>query len=189
MVISLNQTGSIFTIEEAVLSVKNPGWLFYLNYGNAMILTLLITAFFAGLYHLVNTTEPELAVSGMVFIPVYCVLNFFIYASQITVIPNLMAASALEAGHFPINIIIGQMVQAWPGSSIAIFNNLAYAILAIPSLTFGFALIQRLGSAVPGGWFLIFNGIASIIGGLGIVLRRHPAPYWGEFSFSLRLLF
>ena len=59
MVLSIARIGSIDTLEQAIYSVANPDWLFYLTYINAVIITILITILFVGLYLYCKPSEPE----------------------------------------------------------------------------------------------------------------------------------
>jgi hypothetical protein len=66
--------------------------------------------------------------------------------------------------------MLRQMLQQWPGSAVSVLNNLAYAILGIPSIIFGMALSRRDRSSRLPGILLALNGVACIIGVAGVVL-------------------
>ncbi|MFZ5946073.1 MAG: TetR/AcrR family transcriptional regulator [Bacillota bacterium] len=64
-------------------------------------------------------------------------------------------------------VILGQFIQGWSGSAVSVFNQLAYAILGIPSIIFGVLLIKNKKLSTLGGWLLTLNGISCIIGLIG----------------------
>ena len=66
--------------------------------------------------------------------------------------------------------MLRQMIQQWPGSAVNVLNNLAYAILGIPSIIFGMVLSRRGRSTRLPGILLALNGVACIIGMVGVVL-------------------
>ena len=129
MVLSIARIGSIDTLEQAIYSVANPDWLFYLTYISAVIFTILATILFVGLYLYCKPSEPEWSMIGLIFVPVYCVFNLFSYFSQITIVPKLLAYQTMADYDNASKILLGQMVQGWQGSAVSVINNFAYAIL------------------------------------------------------------
>lgn len=168
MVLSTSKIGPIDTLEQAVNSVANPGLEFYLTYINAVIFTILVTALFACLYLYCKPEEPEWALIGLIFVPVYSTFNLFSYFSQISIIPKLISHQSIESYKFISNILVGQMVQGWSGSSVAVINSFAYALLGIPSIIFGVVLLRKGYFAKASGVLLILNAVACIIGVIGI---------------------
>ncbi len=169
MVLSIARIGSIDTLEQAIYSVANPDWLFYLTYINAVIITILITILFVGLYLYCKPSEPEWSMIGLIFVPVYCVFNLFSYFSQITIVPKLLAYQTMADYDNASKILLGQMVQGWQGSAVSVINNFAYAILGVSSIAFGVVLLKKRKFAKVSGIFLILNAVACIIGIIGIV--------------------
>jgi len=169
MVLSIARIGSIDTQEQAINSVTNPDWLFYLTYVNAVIITILATILFVGLYLYCKPSEPEWSMIGLIFVPVYCMLNLFSYFSQITIVPKLLSYQNVADNDVVFNIFLGQMVQGWQGSAVSVINNFAYAILGVSSIAFGVVLLKKRKFAKVSGIFLILNAIACIIGIIGIV--------------------
>lgn len=169
MVLSMTRIGPIDTLEQSINSVSNPDWLFYLTYLNGVITTILVTILFVCLYLYCKTSEPELSLIGLVFVPVYCVLNSFCYLSQITIVPQLYHYYTVDAYHDEAEILLSQMIQGWQGSAAWIFNNFAYAILGISSIALGLALLKQSKFAKVSGAFLILNATACIVGFAGIV--------------------
>jgi hypothetical protein len=166
---SVASAGPLETLEQALASVARPDALFYLTYANATLVTLSATMLFAGLYVYCQPTAPGWSAMGLVFVPVYCVLNLFAYLSQITIVPRLLALQQTAEYQAASRLLLGQMVQQWPGSAVNVLNNLAYAILGIPSIVFGVLLCRRGSSTRLPGVLLALNGVACIIGMAGVV--------------------
>jgi hypothetical protein len=162
------------TFEQALFKVSGLGPLYYLTYLNAALLTTVpTTMLMAALY---GYCKPSL--SGWVghvavaFVPVYCVLNLFVYLSQITVIPALLAMRVQVENRPTADLILRLTLQELPDSTVAFFNVLAYAILAIPSIVFGKALAGRSERALrAGGALLALSGGACLIGLAGTISR------------------
>lgn len=102
------------------------------------------------------------AISGIMFLPVYGLLNIFSYSIQISWVPDLARQSRL-GGVAPA--LVYQMIQAVPDSLVGYLNGLAYAILGIPSIIFGILMIKD--SKRISGWSLVINGIFCITGIIG----------------------
>jgi hypothetical protein len=157
--------GTVETFEEALASVAQLDALEVLTYVNATLVTLSATMLFAGLYVLCREEAPLWAAMAASFVPVYGVLNTFVYLSQVTIVPRLAALRPAS------DVLLGQMVQAWPGSAVNILNNLGYAALGIPSIIFGL-LLPRIGASLRwGGVLLALSGVASIIGFVGVAAQ------------------
>jgi hypothetical protein len=91
-------------------------------------------------------------------------LNLFAYMSQITIMPRLAALQPRP------DVLLAQMIQAWPGSTVSVVNNLGYAVLGIPSIAYGILLGQRDASLRVVGILLALSGVASIAGLIGIAV-------------------
>ena len=155
---------------EQILAHAGGGPLYYLTYLNAALVTLSATAFFAALYRFVQRSTPLGSLVGLMFLPAYTAINLFVYLSQITIVPNLIGASK-EPGLEPAaSLMLSQLIQAWPESGAAFFNNLAYALLGIPSILFGMVLWRSSRALRWGGLLLVLNGIACIVGVVGMLL-------------------
>lgn len=126
-----------------------------------------MTALFAALYAYFRPAAPARSAVGIVFVPVYCAFNLFVYASQITVVPQVAGLQALPGAGGAAAFFMGQMVQAWPGSAMGIVNGLAYAVLGIPSIILGLLLWGGNGLMRVAGVLLILNAIACLAGPLG----------------------
>jgi len=167
---SVASAGPLETLDQALASVARPDALFYLTYANATLVTLSATMLFAGLYVYCRPTAPGWSAMGGVFVPVYCVLNLFAYLSQITIVPRLLVFQRTAEYQAASSLLLGQMIQQWPGSAVNVLNNLAYAILGIPSIIFGMALSRHGSSTRLPGILLALSGVACIIGMTGVVL-------------------
>lgn len=143
---------------------------FYMAYANAALFTLLATVLVGGLYLYCRPQAPAASFIGVLFVPVYCTLNLVAYLSQITVVPGLVALAQQPDTQQTASFLLGQMVQEWPGSIIAFINGLAYAVLGIPSLVYGWILTREGGASRLAGILLALSGAASILGMVGVVL-------------------
>jgi hypothetical protein len=102
---------------------------------------------------------------GAAFVPIYGLLNLFAYLSQITIVPRMAALQPVP------DLLLAQMVQAWPGSAVNVLNNLGYAVLGVPSIIFGLLLGRETPSLRLAGILLALSGVASIVGIAGIAAR------------------
>ena len=153
--------GAVETAEQAVASVADLGALQILTYVNATLVTVSATMLFGGLYVLCRDEAPLWAAMGLVFVPIYGLLNLFAYLSQLTIVPRLAALRPAS------DLLVAQMVQAWPGSVVNVLNNLGYAVLGVPSIVFG-SLLARRRSLRYAGLLMALNGVACIVGLVGI---------------------
>lgn len=157
--------GAVETMDQALASVADPGPLYFLTYLNATLVTLSAIMLFAGLAVRCEAVAPLWAAMGAAFVPIYGLLNLFAYLSQITIVPRM---AALRPG---VDVLLAQMVQAWPGSTVNVLNNLGYAVLGAPSVIFGLLLGKREPSLRVAGILLALSGMASIVGLVGIVAQ------------------
>ena len=169
MIACMRITGPINSLETAIKSITDIGFIFNLTYINAIILTILTIILFSGLYLYCKSSEPKLSIIGIIFIPIYGVFNLFSYFSQIAIVPKLSVSLDLSQNRMN-EVFLGLMVQGWQDSAIAAINNFAYAILGISSIAFGMILVKKNKIAKIAGIFLILNAIACIFGVIGIVV-------------------
>lgn len=173
MIAGMASAGPLTTLDAAISYGYPLRPLFVLTYLNAALVTLSASALFGGLYAFARPRFPIGAPAAFAFVPAYCAINLFVYLSQITLLPGLFN-SAGAGDDTVLRLLAGQLIQAWPSSAVNFFNNLAYALLGIPSIVFGMALYQH---GVDGGdktlrnagALLALNGIACIIGVVGIL--------------------
>jgi len=160
--------GPLESFSQVLAYVQKGDWKFTFTYLNAGIFTTCATALMGGLYVYCRCTLPKWSVVGLVFVPIYSTLNMFVYLSQITLVPALLQVTSDPVIADTGLLLLQQSLQLLPGSTIGFFNGLAYALLGIPSIIFGWALSR--GDNHPlriSGWLLLLNGIACILGIFG----------------------
>ena len=163
------------TFEGVLAKVSRLDALFYLTYLNAAFLvTIPATLLMAALYPMCRPYLPEwAALDGLVFVPVYSVLNLFAYLSQVTLVPLLVELHQQAVYQAAAEMLLRLAIQELPGSMVAFFNGLAYGILGIPSIIFGLGLYRKGGRAFrSGGILLALNGAACILGVAGALLQN-----------------
>ena len=106
---------------------------------------------------------------ALVFVPMYGTLNLFNYLSQVTLVPTLVEAASDPEFSATAQLLLQLSIQLWPSSTVAFFNNLAYAILGIPSIIFGWALFRGNRALRIAGWLLAISGIASLFWIVGFI--------------------
>ena len=162
------KNGPVTTLEGAMAVACKMDSLYYFTYFNAALITLVVTALFAGFYVQSRHVTQLWSTVAVVFVPPYTLLNLFVYLSQITIVPRLFTIST----GIPVEtstILLDQMLQQWPDSIVSMLNNLGYAILGIPSIIFGILFLRR---TRLGGTLLALNGAACIIGFAGIIMHN-----------------
>jgi len=174
LIAGMAAAGPLDTFDRVLAHVAASGPLFTLTYINAALVTLSASALFAALYQVVHNSMPARAMIGLVFIPAYCAINLFAYLSQITIVPGLIGALNQPETAAAARLLLAQLIQEWPASGVSFFNNLAYAVLAIPSIIFGVALARETGPLRVGGTLLALNGIACVLGVIGILANAGP---------------
>lgn len=167
---SLHLTGVADTFDQAVEHAIAHGWVFYVGYANTILITIVAMLLFAGFYVYCRSVGPTWAVIGLVFVPVYGVLNLVVYVSQLTVVPPLLEQYQANGTEPAIELMLAMWLQGWTGSAVWTLNNLAYAVLGIPSIVFGILLGRQTPSLRIAGWFLAASGVASILGMAGIII-------------------
>lgn len=164
-------TGSLETFDQVLAHVKKLGVQFYLTYANAALVTVSAVMLFAALYIHYKPIAPEWSAIGVMFVPIYGALNLIAYLSQITVVPRLLELQALPEYQVFSQFLLRQFIQQWPDSTISIVNNLAYAVLGVPSIIFGILILKSVSALRLGGVLLTLNGLACIAGFIGIAAQ------------------
>jgi hypothetical protein len=164
--------GPLDTFEQMLAYARRGGALYFLTYLNATMLTLVAVMFFAALYVFTRSQDAVWSAIALSFIPIYGLLNLFAYFSQISLVPRLLALSQTPEHQALAEFLLRQLIQQSPDSAVGIFNNLAYAILGIPSIIYGRLLFRMHPSLRLGAVLLALNGIACIIGISGILLNN-----------------
>jgi hypothetical protein len=171
--------GPLLTFDQVLVHTARQTSLSFWAYANVTLLTVAVTMFMAALYVYCKPASPLWSVIGLVFVPVYCLLNLFAYFSQISIVPRLLELRLMPEYQGMAEFLLRQMVQSWQASAVSIFNNTAYAILGIPSIIFGAALYRMHRSLRLGGMLLALNGAACILGVIGVVMHS-PVLSWGS---------
>jgi hypothetical protein len=192
LISSVATAGPLDTFDQVLRFTARLGPAFYLTYVNAALVTVSATAFFAALYLEHRAAAPALSLIGILFVPAYAALNLVVYLSQVTVVPHLLAERSDPASRALADFALRQTIQMWPASAIAIVNSLAYAVLALPSLAFGWQLRNGGPRRRLGGLLLGLSGLSSLVGFSGVVLRSSAlglGTLVGGVLFLLALVF
>lgn len=172
---------------EYVKWVADPDPFFTMNYVNVTLLTIVLIFLFSYLFNYLKDQHRKGAIVGLIFIPIYGIINLICYSIQISIVPSI-ARTALENQD---NVLIAsELIQANPSSLIGFLNGLAYAILGIPSIIYGILLFRK--SKKFSGIFLLLNGILCIIGIVGYALDHAVISLGvmiGGIFFLISLLF
>ena len=139
---SMAVAGPLDTFEQVLAHVNGRGVVFYLTYANAALITVSAVMLFAALYIHYKPIAPEWSAIGVLFVPIYGALNLIAYLFQITVVPRLLELQALPEYQAFSQFLLRQVVQQWSDSTISIVNNLAYAVLGVPSIIFGILMLK-----------------------------------------------
>jgi hypothetical protein len=174
LVAGIITAGPLDTLDQAIAYAAHQRVLFVLTYLNAALVTLACTVFMVGLYRFVRESIPIGGLVGLLFVPVYTTINLVVYLSQIAVIPQVIRQYATEMGAAggamtSAKLLLSLLLQAWPQSGMAFFNNLAYGILGIPSILFGMVLWRSSFPLRYGGGLLTLNGVVCLLGVVGLL--------------------
>lgn len=163
---SMSQVESTWNYTEYVIWASKPDFFFIGNYINASILTIAAVILFTFLYGFLKNKYESYARLGLVFIPIYGIINIICYSIQISVVP-VIASSSLDS---PDKIYFAsQFLQANSKSIIGFMNGMAYAILGIPSIIYGILMFKEYKKL--SGVFISLNGFSCIIGIIGYVIK------------------
>jgi len=153
--------------EDYVRWTSQPGISYLLNYINVSLLTIGVVFLFTLLYRYLKQGSEGLALAGLIFVPVYGVMNLICYSLQISLVPS-MAQGAL--GHPESIPGVSQWIQANPSSVAGFINGLAYAVLGIPSIIYGYLLL--VDNRKFSGLTLLLNGCLCVIGIIGMIFEN-----------------
>lgn len=161
--------GSVETVDQALDYVSNPDTLYYLNYINVSLLTIITTMMFAGIYEYFKKSLEVWATIGILFVPIYCTLNLIAYLSQVTIVPRILSLAEMSAYRSEAELLAVLLTQNWDGSAVSVINLMAYALLGIPSIIFGSAMFKLGRLWVIAGSLLALSGIGSIVAFIGVL--------------------
>ena len=106
--------GPLDTFEQVLAHVNKLGVLFYLTYANAALITVSAVMLFVALYIHYKPIAPEWSAIGVMFVPIYGVLNMTAYLTQITVVPRLLELQAFPEYRVLSQFLLRQFIQQWP---------------------------------------------------------------------------
>lgn len=156
------------TFQQAAARAALLDWSYYATFINAVLITFAVSAFYAVLCSYLKSSAPPWIVIGFVFLPVYTMLNLVVYLSQVTLVPWLLELRGDPVVGAFADLLLQQVLQSLPTSGISFVNGLAYAILGIPSILFGWILWPLRGPLRWVGFLLALNGVACILGIIGL---------------------
>jgi hypothetical protein len=169
LIADMATAGPLETFEQVAAHASRLHGLFYATYHNVALLTVAAVALFAVCMPGSSRPHPAGSFIGLVFTPIYGVLNLVAYLSQVTLVPALVTLRLDPQTTAAADVLLRLTLQAWPQSAMAFFNGLAYAILGIPSMLYG-TLLWRYGGALRwGGVLLALSGAASVLGVMGLL--------------------
>lgn len=186
-ILGVARAGPMETYEQVLAVVSRQDAFFTLAYVNVTLLTIIATMFYAALYVYCRSASPVWSVIGVIFVPVYTIFNLIAYFSQISVVPRLLESMNAPDNRAMAEFLLRQLLQQWPESALSIYNNLAYAILGIPSIIFGALLYQNQPALRAGGVLLALNGVTCMVGIVGIVLGSRLLS-WGSMVGAVLFL-
>jgi hypothetical protein len=160
--------GPLESIEQVLAHAGKGNWKFTVTYLNAGWFTICVIALMGGLFGYCRPFNYEWSLVGLVFVPVYGSLNLLCYLSQITLVPALIESTSDPVFSDTSIFLLKHTLQILPGSTVGFFNGLAYAILGIPSIIFGWTLSTDGSRPLQiSGWLLTLNGMLCFIGVVG----------------------
>jgi hypothetical protein len=165
--------GPVTSLADKVATLEARGTAYYVIYVNAALITLFSMALFAGLYLYCREVSPLWALIGLMMLPLYALLNLTVYLAQILVVPHLVDLYLQPETHNIAQVLLGLMLQDWPGTPMAAFNGLAYALLGIPSVIFGLLLARKTPETRIGSMLLGLSGGLSLVAFVGMAVD-HP---------------
>lgn len=164
--ISMSQVKASWSDYDYLKWVSNPDIFYTVNYINATILTFVVVILFTVLFKYLYEKSKLLALMGLIFIPIYGVLNLVCYSIQITIIPTIAKNVIRSSGDLQFAL---QLVQSRSETIIGFINGLAYAILGIPSIIYGYLLSKD--KKKLSGLFLLLNGVLCVVGIIGYMMK------------------
>jgi hypothetical protein len=185
--ISISQGQPASSGIEYLTWLSKPDVFYSAYYVGAVILTLLIVALFTLLYGYLSNINRTAALVGIVFIPVYGVINLVCYSLQITVVPSL-AAGAISAGG-DVGFV-SQLILNDSSSVLGFVYGLAYSILAIPSIIYGLMFVKNAKKC--SGITFIIHGLLYVVGIAGFMLKNTVLSQGinlGAIAFLICLVF
>ncbi|MFZ5354862.1 MAG: hypothetical protein ACOZCL_19350 [Bacillota bacterium] len=185
--ISMSQIKPSWSDLDYLKWVSNPDVFYTVNYVNATVLTFAVVWLFTLLFMYFLDKNKKLALIGLMFIPFYGVMNIVCYSIQITIVPSIAYNTIRTSGDI---LFAMQLVQSKSESVIGFINGLAYSILGIPSIIYGYMLFKDIKKI--SGIFLLINGALCIIGIVGYLAKNTilaSGVMVGGIAFLISLVF
>lgn len=156
------------TLGDKIFAIQSGMLLHVLTYINAALITLAAVLTFCALYFFCREQGPFWALVGLVFVPIYGLANLVAYLAQIFVVPGLIAMASDPASRSTAYTLLSMTLHTWPGSAVLFLNQLAYAVLGIPSIIYGLQMGQVEGGLKLSGWLLAASGVLSMLAFIGL---------------------
>jgi len=182
-VISMSGTDPLWSEKQYLHWVADPDIYYTLNYINVTLLTIVVVVLYYYLFNYLKVLKRRLTLAAFLLVPVYGALNLFSYSIQIFFVPDL-ARTALEAQGDIARA--AALVQANSNSLVGMLNGIAYAVLGIPSIVYGFMLYRDHRNY--SGIFLLLDGVFCLIGLMGY-LTDHALLSMGIMLGGIFFLF
>jgi hypothetical protein len=162
--------GSVDTLSEMIESLGDLDFLFYFNYVNAALITLLDVAMFVGFYLYCRDQDRFWTTVAVAFVPIYGLGNLIAYLSQVFVVPHLLDVYHMAETRRVGEVFLGLTLHTWPGSAVGALNALSYAILGIPSIILGVMMVRKERELRFGGVLLAISGVLSLVAVIGVAV-------------------
>jgi len=159
--------GSLATYDRVLAYSAAQPVSFIGNYLIAFLVTLSTIFLFFALSTVYRNHHPHLVQLGSSVIPIYGGLNLVIYLWQFTGLARMIELLASPESRQAAGLVVQQTILLWPESAVALFNSLAYALLAIPSIILGALMFSQGKQLRSGGILLACTGLASVLGFIG----------------------
>ncbi len=118
---------------------------------------------FSGIYLLCRKKSPELAMTGLVFIPAYVVLSIVMYSSMYAIVPILKDLHAIPEMKETVLLLIDHY-RSGGENSVSGFHSIPYGLLGISALIFGSLMSRESGAIKIAGILIIISGFGYISG-------------------------
>ena len=160
-------------LHEKIAAMEPLGFVHYVTYINAALITIFDVAMFAGLITFCRKEEPMWTTVAMAFLPIYGLGNLIAYLSQIFVVPLLLRHYEAPGTRAFAEVLLGLTIQDWPGSAIQGLNGLSYAMLGIPSIIVGWIFYRKAKGLRISGLLLIASGVLSFLALIGLLAANY----------------
>lgn len=167
MLLSIPSESQMISLQDFIKYLSGAGVLFNLNYLNAGLLTFAVSILFAALFAFYKERDLLCSAIAFAFIPVYALLNLTVYFSQVAVLPAFVEMQQVSKYAASSELWIAMLSQLWPGSLFGFLNAMAYALLGVSSITFGWLMLKNTMLLRWAGIMLSVNGFLCILGFAG----------------------